>query len=153
MTYTVYGFWGWLKTWKLECSNRALKRKLRATHRVRKRVPRNTAGAWRWVWSESFPTENSRRFHYLEQGDRPEQDGRRGLPRQRGRGGGCEANRFRRKTRGVFIILIKAFFKKSSRALTRCNFICTRVPTVLLYEYRHLIVYLCGQFGIRCCWC
>ena len=30
----------WLKTWKLECSNRVLKRKIRATHRVRRRVPR-----------------------------------------------------------------------------------------------------------------
>ena len=35
---------------------------------------------------------------------RPTQDGRRGLRRQRGRDGGCGANRFRRKTRGVFII-------------------------------------------------
>ena len=35
-------FWGWLKTWKLECSNPVLKRKLRATHRVRRRVPRKT---------------------------------------------------------------------------------------------------------------
>ena len=35
---------------------------------------------------------------------RPTQDGRRGLRRQRGRGGGCGANRFRRKTRGVLII-------------------------------------------------
>ena len=35
---------------------------------------------------------------------RPTQDWRRGLRRQRGRGGGCGSNRFRRKTRGVFII-------------------------------------------------
>ena len=28
-----------------------------------------TAGAWWWVWSESVPTKNPRRFHYLEQGD------------------------------------------------------------------------------------
>ena len=88
-----------------------LKRKLRATHRVRRRVPRKTgdgtckdsgggtvgverigsdgnpeafsllrakrssharratglaktAGAGRWVWSESVPTENPRRFHF-----------------------------------------------------------------------------------------
>ena len=25
---------------------------------------RKTAGAGRWVWSESVPTENPRRFHY-----------------------------------------------------------------------------------------
>ena len=36
----ICGFWRWLKTWKLECSNRVLKRKLRATHRERSRVPR-----------------------------------------------------------------------------------------------------------------
>ena len=35
---------------------------------------------------------------------RPTQDGRRGLQRQRERDGGCRANRFRRKTRGVFIV-------------------------------------------------
>ena len=27
-----------------------------------------TAGAGRWVWSESVPTENPRCFHYLDQG-------------------------------------------------------------------------------------
>ena len=35
---------------------------------------------------------------------RPTQDGRRGLQRQQERDGGCRTNRFRRKTRGVFII-------------------------------------------------
>ena len=35
---------------------------------------------------------------------RPTQHGRRGLQRQRERDGGCRKNRFRRKTRGVFII-------------------------------------------------
>ena len=34
---------------------------------------------------------------------RPTQERRRGLRRQRGRGGGCGASRFRRKTRSVFI--------------------------------------------------
>ena len=34
--------WRWLKTWKLERSNRVLKRKLRATHRGRRRIPRKT---------------------------------------------------------------------------------------------------------------
>ena len=34
--------WHWLKTCKLERSNRVLKRKLRATHRERMRVPRKT---------------------------------------------------------------------------------------------------------------
>ena len=33
----------------------------------------------------------------------PTQEGRRSLRRQRGRGGGCGANRFRRKTQVVFI--------------------------------------------------
>ena len=37
-------FWCWLKTWKLERPNRMLKRKLRATHRERRRVPRKTGG-------------------------------------------------------------------------------------------------------------
>ena len=32
--------WSWLKTWKLERSNRVRKRKLQATHRERRRVPR-----------------------------------------------------------------------------------------------------------------
>ena len=44
---------------------------------------------------------------------RPTQDGRRSLWSQRGRDGGCGANRFRRKTRGVFIIESKVIFKKS----------------------------------------
>ena len=35
---------------------------------------------------------------------RPAQDGRQGLQGQREQDGGCGANRFRRKTRGVFII-------------------------------------------------
>ena len=30
---------------------------------------RKTAGAGRWVWSESVATEHPRRFQYLEQGD------------------------------------------------------------------------------------
>ena len=67
------------------------------------------------------------------------QDGRRGLQRQRGRDGGYGANRFRRKTRGVFINSSKAILKKGSQALTICNSICIRVTTVLLYEYRYLI--------------
>ena len=49
---------------------------------------------------------------------RPSQDGQRGLQRQRERDGGCRANRFRRKTRGVFIIYSKGIFKKSSQGLT-----------------------------------
>ena len=38
----ICGFWRWPKTWKLERSKRVLKRKLRATHRERSRVPRKT---------------------------------------------------------------------------------------------------------------
>ena len=34
--------WRWLKTWKLERSNRVLKPKLRATHRGQTLVPRQT---------------------------------------------------------------------------------------------------------------
>ena len=30
---------------------------------------RKTAGAGRWVWNESVPTENPRRFQNLEHGD------------------------------------------------------------------------------------
>ena len=42
MTHIICVFWGLLKTWNLECSNRVLKRQLRATHHVRRRVPRKT---------------------------------------------------------------------------------------------------------------
>ena len=34
--------WGWLKTWKLERSNRVFKLEVRASHRERLRVPRKT---------------------------------------------------------------------------------------------------------------
>ena len=55
---------------------------------------------------------------------RPTQDGRRSLvARQRGRDGWCGTDRFRRKTRDVFINLSKANFKKSSQALTTCNYV------------------------------
>ena len=40
--HDICRFWRWLTTWKLERSNRVLKRKLRATHRGRSRVPRQT---------------------------------------------------------------------------------------------------------------
>ena len=99
-------FWGWRKTWKLEFSNRVLKRKLLATHHVRTRVT------------------------------------------QRGRGGGCGANRFQQKTRGIFIISRKVIFKKSFQALRSCNDICTRVTAVCIalqlstFDWRCL----CGLF-------
>ena len=51
---------------------------------------------------------------------RPTKDGPRGLQRQRKRHGGCRANRFRRKTRRVFITWSKPIFKKSSQYLTTC---------------------------------
>ena len=41
----------------------------KAPGNTRRAKARETAGAGRWVWSESVPTENPRRFHYLEQGD------------------------------------------------------------------------------------
>ena len=47
---------------------------------------------------------------------RPTQDGCRGLRRQRGRGVGRGANRFRRKGRGVLVNESKVIFKKSSQA-------------------------------------
>ena len=40
--YYMCVLWGLLKIWKLERSNRVLKQKLRATHGVRRRVPRKT---------------------------------------------------------------------------------------------------------------
>ena len=65
-------FWGWLKTWKLECSNESSGQHTAsegASHSRRATALVATAGAGRWVWSEPVPTENPRRFHYLEQGD------------------------------------------------------------------------------------
>ena len=47
---------------------------------------------------------------------RPTPDGCRGLRRQRGRGVGRGANRFRRKGRGVLVNESKVIFKKSSQA-------------------------------------
>ena len=64
---------------------------------------------------------------------RPTQDGRRGLQRQRERDRGCRANRFGRKTRGVFIIKSKAIFKKSYQGLTTCVLLlyyCTSIDVV-----------------------
>ena len=40
-----------------------------ASHEGRATGTAETAGAGRWVSSESVPTENPRRFHYLEQSD------------------------------------------------------------------------------------
>ena len=53
---------------------RVLKRKLRASHRERRRVPLKTGdGACRYSGGGAVerigPMENPRRFHYLEQGD------------------------------------------------------------------------------------
>ena len=66
----------WLKTWKLERPNRVLKRKSGqhtasegASHARRAAGLAETAGAGWWVSSKSVPTENPRRFHYLEQSD------------------------------------------------------------------------------------
>ena len=63
---------------------------------------------------------------------RPPQDGRRGLRRQRERDGGCRWNWFRRKTRGIFIILSKAIFKLSSQVLTcvLLLYCCTSIDIV-----------------------
>ena len=71
----MYVLWRWLNTWKLERSNRVLK-KNSGQHTASKGAsqPRRatgfaeTAGAGRWVSSESVPTQNPRHFHYLEQG-------------------------------------------------------------------------------------
>ena len=64
---------------------------------------------------------------------RPTQDGRLGLQKRRKRNGRCGANRFRRKTWGIFIIESKVIFKKNSQSLITYNYIFTRVNTVLLY--------------------
>ena len=67
-----YMFWGWLKTWKLECSNESSGQHTAsegASHARRATGLADAAGAGRRVWNESVPTENPRRFHYLEQGD------------------------------------------------------------------------------------
>ena len=69
-------FWGWLKTCKLECSNRVLKRKppgntlhanVRHTEDGRRGLRRQRGRGGRL--RESIPTEKPRRFHYLEYGD------------------------------------------------------------------------------------
>ena len=76
MSHIMCMFWGWLKTWKLEWSNRVLKRKppgntLRAKARPTEdgrrglRRQRGRGGGW----SESAPTEKPWRFHFLELGD------------------------------------------------------------------------------------
>ena len=70
--HDIYVFSGWLNTWKLECSNESsgqhtasegASRSKRATGLA------DTAGARGRVWSESVPTEDPMRFHYLDQGD------------------------------------------------------------------------------------
>ena len=63
---------------------------------------------------------------------RPTQDWRRGLQRQREGDGGCRANRFRRKTRDVFII---ERARRSSRKVPRFNntyYCCITVPVQTL---------------------
>ena len=84
--------------------------------------------AWRvcvlWRWLKTWKLERWNRVLKRTPGNtpranaRPTQDGRRGLQRQRERDGGCRANWFRRKTRGVFIIYSKAIFRKISQGLT-----------------------------------
>ena len=65
-------FWGWLKTWKLECSNESSWQHTAseaASYSRRATGLADTAGAERWMWSESVPMENPTPFDYLEQGD------------------------------------------------------------------------------------
>ena len=102
-----------LKTWKLERPNRVHKRKLRATHRERRRVPR-------------------------KRGDWACRDSGSGMV-------GGEASQFRRKTRGVFIILSKAIVKKSSQCLTSCVLLlycCTSIDisTAAVGRTKYVIV-------------
>ena len=57
---------------QIECSNESSGQHTAsegASHARRATGLAETAGAGRWVSSESVPTENPRRFHYLEQGD------------------------------------------------------------------------------------
>ena len=106
MTYTskyITCVLGWLKTWKLECSNESSGQHTAsegASHARQATGLADIAGAGRWVSSESIPTENPRRFHYLEQGD---------------------------------------FQENFSSFNNTFLYICTRVTTVLRYEYRHLM--------------
>ena len=79
MTYTskyITCVLGWLKTWKLECSNESSGQHTAsegASHARQATGLADTAGAGRWVSSESVPTENPRRFHYWEQGNLQQQ--------------------------------------------------------------------------------
>ena len=64
--------WGWLKTWKLECTKESPRKNATsdgASHARRATGLAETAGARRRVSSETAPTENPRRYNYLEQGD------------------------------------------------------------------------------------
>ena len=81
MTYTICVLWGWLKAWKLECSNRVLKQKLRATHCVRRHVPRKTgdgareAGGGGTVGVERIDSDGTlEAFSSIWAGDRPTED-------------------------------------------------------------------------------
>ena len=74
MTYVCFGF-----GWRLGSSSAQIERSNEssgqqnasedASHARQATGIAETAGAGRWVSTESVPTENSRRFHYLEQGD------------------------------------------------------------------------------------
>ena len=72
--HVICVFWRWLKTWKLERSKSSARTKAPgntasevASHARQATGLAETAGAGRWVSSESVPTENPRRFHNLEQ--------------------------------------------------------------------------------------
>ena len=57
---------------QIECSNESSGQhtaSVGASHTRRATGLAETAGAGRWVSSESVPTENPRSFHYLQQGD------------------------------------------------------------------------------------
>ena len=64
-------YWGWLKTWKVECSTEISGQHTAsegASHARRETEFAEIAGAEQWVFSSSVQTETPRRFHYSEQG-------------------------------------------------------------------------------------
>ena len=61
-------FWGWLKTWKLECSRESLGQHTAsdgASHVRQATGHAEAAGAGRSVSSETVPAENPRRYQYF----------------------------------------------------------------------------------------
>ena len=67
MSHIMCVVWGWVNTWGLERSKSSPQ--TNAPGNTPRGKARKTAGAGRWVWSESVTTENPKHFHYFEQCD------------------------------------------------------------------------------------